>query len=241
MRINLTEVISRSEQGATHPFICRCDDGYEYYVKGNHAGRKALICEWMAGNIGRDLGLRIPEFKIIEISPDIITYGVREDIRDLSGMPAFGSRAIEFAQELTFTDIAALNSVIKAQILLFDWWVANGDRILSPDGGNPNLFISFTKTPEISSELWVIDHNLAFEEKTLDDFWEHHVFSNEQRLWDKHFIGEMTPKMNEAQKALQSYWNQVPDEWLEESGITFENIKSILQRVENIREFWRIS
>lgn len=38
-RIDIDEVIGRSEQGKTRPFICRGCDGHLYYVKGRDAGR----------------------------------------------------------------------------------------------------------------------------------------------------------------------------------------------------------
>jgi hypothetical protein len=34
-----------------------------YYVKAHGAGRQALIAEWIAGNLGKRLGLPIPDFK----------------------------------------------------------------------------------------------------------------------------------------------------------------------------------
>ena len=43
MTVGITEVIGRSSQGITRPFLCRADDGRLYYVKGNGAGRRALI------------------------------------------------------------------------------------------------------------------------------------------------------------------------------------------------------
>ena len=63
MTVNIVETISRSIQGITRPFVCRGDDGWLYYVKGHGAGRQALIAEWIAGNLGKRLGLPIPDFK----------------------------------------------------------------------------------------------------------------------------------------------------------------------------------
>lgn len=39
----IEEVLGRSTQGVTEPFICRGDDGETYYVKGYGAGRRSLI------------------------------------------------------------------------------------------------------------------------------------------------------------------------------------------------------
>ena len=45
MTVRIVEVIGRSVQGITRPFICRGDDGQQYFVKGNGAGRRAFIAE----------------------------------------------------------------------------------------------------------------------------------------------------------------------------------------------------
>ena len=47
MTTRITEVTARSTQGITRPFICRGDDGWLYFVKGNGAGRSSLISEWI--------------------------------------------------------------------------------------------------------------------------------------------------------------------------------------------------
>src|SRR6266853_1328908 len=95
MTIRITEVITRSTQGITRPFLCRGDDDLLYYVKGNFAGRKALCAEWIAGRIGQRLGLPIPPFANVSIPDEIILYSAREDIRDLGAGIGFGSQKIE--------------------------------------------------------------------------------------------------------------------------------------------------
>ena len=57
----------------TRPFLCRGDDGWLYYVKGNAAGHSSLICEWIAGQLGRRLGLPIPDFRLAIIPKDLVT------------------------------------------------------------------------------------------------------------------------------------------------------------------------
>lgn len=45
--ITITEVLGRSEQGMTKPFLCVAEFA-EYYVKGAYAGKNSLCCEWVA-------------------------------------------------------------------------------------------------------------------------------------------------------------------------------------------------
>jgi hypothetical protein len=53
--ITITEVIGRSEQGMTRPFLCHADDWATYYVKGAFAGLNSLCCEWVASRLAKPL------------------------------------------------------------------------------------------------------------------------------------------------------------------------------------------
>ena len=105
MRINLTEIIHRSEEGITRPFFCRCDDGFTYYVKGCYAGNKTKICEWIAGRIGQIFELNLPEIRIVEIPTAFSKFCAREDFNDLGTLPAFGSRFVDNSRAFLYSDI----------------------------------------------------------------------------------------------------------------------------------------
>ena len=59
MHFNIVEIISRSEQGVTRPFLCRAENDALYYVKGRYAGYRALCCEWVAGRLGKLMRLAL--------------------------------------------------------------------------------------------------------------------------------------------------------------------------------------
>ncbi|MFN0080459.1 MAG: HipA family kinase [Prosthecobacter sp.] len=50
----ITEILGRSEQGMTRPFICRAG-ALIHYVKGRYAGQRSLCCEWIAGRAAQFL------------------------------------------------------------------------------------------------------------------------------------------------------------------------------------------
>ena len=102
MTVNIVEIISRSTQGITRPFVCRGDDGWLYYVKGHGAGRQALIAEWIAGNLGKRLGLPIPDFKQAVMPDNLARWSAREDIADLGDGIGFASQLIPNTDELTY-------------------------------------------------------------------------------------------------------------------------------------------
>ncbi|MEI8635068.1 hypothetical protein P4S72_29545 [Vibrio sp. PP-XX7] len=61
-------------------------------------------------------------------------------------------------------------------LFLFDYWIKNGDRNLTQNGGNPNLFIR----SDLQSFI-VLDHNLAFDvdhDETFNDLKGLHVGSS---------------------------------------------------------------
>ena len=60
--IEIIEVIRRSTQGVTKPFICRGDNDKIYFVKGKGAGRRSLVYEWNAGHLGVALDIPIAPF-----------------------------------------------------------------------------------------------------------------------------------------------------------------------------------
>jgi len=237
MKIRIGEIITRSAQGITRPFLCRADDGMLYYVKGNAAGRKALISEWIAGNLGRRLGLPIPNFFQAVIPPELITYSARDDAGDLGGGIGFASKFVENADELTYLFIGQVESKLRAKILLFDWWTANADRTLSEHGGNPNILWSHS-----AKKPFVIDHNLALEKESLENFWRDHIFADARTHWNQAFQKEMTPMMLSALNDLASLWNDLPDQWTEfDIGLTLQSVNDLLWRFDqNPANFWGI-
>lgn len=234
--IKIVEIIDRSEQGITKPFLCRGDNGFQYFVKGHGAGKRALINEWIAGNIGRHLELPIPDFEMVEVPADLIRFSARDDARDLGGGIGFASRRVENADELSFLFIEQIPIELRAKILLFDWWICNGDRTLTPDGGNPNLLWLHR-----DNKLFVIDQNVAFDEEEMTIFWGGHIFDSAFAHWNQQFRHEMTNVMHAALIELPKWWQEMPPAWTEvQGGLDFERLKTLLWRFEeNADIFWR--
>lgn len=172
MSIEIVEILGRSTQGVTQPFICRGEDQEIYYVKGRGAGRRSQITEWIVGNLAHRAGLPIPPFEVVEVPEELILFGNRDDLQELGAGPAFGSRKLEVT-EFFFSQVKRVDEELRCLVLAFDWWVRNGDRTLSRVGGNPNLFWNVS-----SDALVVLDHNQAFDaEFSPKQFLELHAFS----------------------------------------------------------------
>jgi len=242
MAVVVSEIVRRSEQGVTNPFLCRSNDGTSWFVKGLlSAGAEALRAEWIAGCLAQRMGLPMPEFAIMEISDDLIQSSVIDGVQDLAGGVAFGSRTIVGAQELTFTRAREVPASLQAEILLFDWWIRNDDRVLGPSGGNPNVLFS-------GDEIWVIDHHNGFS-KTFDvsRFGKDHVFRDASAIWTPPWKERLFSRMNDANSSFSDIWDSIPlafhpekDDTSEASALERDRISEILA-YRNTADFWNIA
>ncbi|MDQ3814926.1 MAG: hypothetical protein M3347_13360 [Armatimonadota bacterium] len=255
--MRIVEIIDRSEQGITRPFLCRGEDGKIYYVKGRHAGYRGLCCEWVASELARHWGLPVAPFAIVEVPGLLISGSLLAGALDLGSGPAFGSQQVPDASELRWHEIESeiIPVDLRARLLLFDWWVANPDRMLSETGGNPNLL-----WPAAQQQLHIIDHNLAFSPHmmppSLIDFCSDHVFGADL------LAEEALPLTDEAtahtgplivtawalkefwqenRAALEESWEELPLEWTEAApDFTLEEVCALLDRVGS-DDFWGVS
>ena len=126
-----------------------------YVMKFHGAGQgpKSLIAEWVAGEIGRRLGLNVPELAFLEMSPVLGRSEPDPEIRDLLRASAglnLGLRylpgAFAYNQLLTPPPDADLASAI----VWFDAYTTNVDRT----DRNVNLLLW-------QRQLWLIDHGAA--------------------------------------------------------------------------------
>lgn len=188
-----------------------------------------------------ELGLPIAPFKIVEIPEELVTEGYNGELSDLGAGFAFGSEKQEVI-ELAYSSIDDVPLPQKKDVLVFDWWIKNGDRMLTEKGGNPNLFWR-----PGASELVVIDHNLAFDNDFDEDiFLRNHVFAS---AWtklhsDMHCREEYNLRLAEVLKQWQAIADSIPKEWMfldveltQLAGIDLESTFQTLARVHS-NDFW---
>ncbi|UJJ55056.1 hypothetical protein LRK53_01215 [Rhodanobacter thiooxydans] len=116
--LQIVEILERSEQGVTRPFLCRCNDDQLYYVKGQGAGRRSLLCEWFAGHLAQALGLPLPPFAIVQAPRELVE--LHPEGSDLGARPAFGSRVVAHTQELTVSHLHDVPMPLQRDVLVFD-------------------------------------------------------------------------------------------------------------------------
>ena len=169
------ERVNRVLATSTKPLLVVTDAGTALVkYMGNRAGLDALVTELLAAELAGRVGLRTPDFAVVEI-PDIET---NDPLVTVQGGPAFFSRW-EQAQSLSPNSKLLANLRRPSDVALlvvFDTWIRNKDRFADDaDGGVLNYDNILFKPDKRKTQLLVIDHSHAFAETSLEDeihdFW----------------------------------------------------------------------
>jgi hypothetical protein len=131
--INATRYVLALREGGSLPAIVEADDLGLYVVKFRGAGQGtlALVAELVAGEIGRALGLSIPEIVLIEIDPILGRNDPDAEIRHLLKASVGLNLALDYLPGSTMFDPAARDLVSREVASLgvwFDAFVQNVDR-----------------------------------------------------------------------------------------------------------------
>ena len=209
-------------EGGSLPGLVEADDDGLYVVKFRGAGQgpRALVAEWLAGELARAIGLPVPDIVGVEIDPALGDAEPDEEIHDLvraSGGTNLGLDLLPGA--LAFNPAAAtaralIDADFAADLVWFDAFVTNPDRTAQ----NPNLLVWHGRP-------WLIDHGAAlYVHHTWRDPDEHarrpferiadHVmlpYAGSIRAADERCAGTIdVALLNELVKALPDLW--LPDE-----------------------------
>ncbi len=242
-RVGVIEVISRAEQGRTQPYLCRCDDGHSYYVKGKSANRRGLAAEVICAQLATALELPVPEAVIAEVPDELISESKAAGISldELGPGPCFGSQVVQ-AVEFTMSHRSEVAQELAQALAVFNWWTRNEDRTLTAFGGNVNLLW------RLDGGLAVIDHNLAFSEFVPQRFLDTHVFADTlvqiagdmyaQTDWSLRLSGVLAGWGNVC-SSIPSEWNYIDVEQTVPSDINLEATKALLDRC-NFDGFWNL-
>ena len=222
MTLEVVEIMARSEQGFTRPYLCRCDDGEVYFVKGRSANRQGLINEWLCANLAKAFGLPIAPFELAEVPQELIEAGLTGWLKDLGGGAVFASRKV-MGQELAASQVPRIPALVRRDVLVFDWWVRNNDRHLTAQGGNVNLLwqpgqLARNDDHEKVAEggIAVIDHNLALDmEFSASYFCQSHVFAGDLPETFSDFLlrQAFSQRLQQALKVWDSAWDNLPPAW----------------------------
>ena len=140
-------------EGGSLPGIVEADDDGTYVLKLRGAGQglKVLVAEVIVREIGRAIGLRVPEMRAVTLDARIAKYEADEEVQDLLTASIGLNLGVDFLPG-SFGYDGSTPPVPReaAMILWLDAFTANIDRTWA----NPNLLVWHRRT-------WAIDHGAA--------------------------------------------------------------------------------
>jgi hypothetical protein len=149
--VQVTRYVTPLREGGSLPAIVEADDDGLYVLKFRGAGHgaKALIAELLSGEIGRALGLPIPEIVFATLDEELARTEPDPEIHALIHDSAGLNVALDFLPGSVGYDplIHPLDSDLASRIVWFDAYVTNVDRTAR----NTNMLM-WHRRP------WLIDH-----------------------------------------------------------------------------------
>lgn len=233
-------------EGGSLPALVEADDGKLYVLKfrGAGQGHKALIAEWIAGEIARVLGLPVPEIVFMELDARLGISEPDGEIRDLVKASAGLNLALAYQPSaLTFDPLAGKppDAMLASQIVWFDAFVTNVDRTMR----NTNLLLW-------DNRLWLIDHGASL---YFHHTWQDYIARSRQPFAaiKSHVLLPYAGALAEADamlapqmtaEALRAIVAAVPDVWLTDEPMfaTPEDVRTayldyLLNRIVTPRDF----
>jgi len=188
--VTATRYITPLREGGSLPAVVEADDHQFYVMKfvGAGQGPKALIAELVAGEIGRSLGLQVPEIVFIELVPSLGRSEPDPEIQDLLRASIglnLGLRYLPHAFDFNLLLKPPPDPELASQIVWFDAYITNVDR--TPRNVNMLLW---------EEKLWLIDHGASL--------YFHHS-------WDDYLARSRTPFPLIKEHTLISLASRLPE------------------------------
>lgn len=165
--VTAAEYVTPLREGGSLPAIVNGDDDGTYVVKFRGAGQgvRALVAELVSGEIGRALGLPVPEIVFVQLDGRMAKTEPDAEIQELLEKSAGLNIGLDYLPgSITFDPMIGQpmqgKSGLASSIVWFDSLVSNVDR--TPK--NTNLLLWHRN-------LWMIDHGatLIFHHNWSDD------------------------------------------------------------------------
>ena len=214
--VRATRYVTAFREGGSLPGLVEADDDGLYVVKFRGAGQgpRALVAEWLVGEIGRALGLLVPELVTVTLDLEIADSEPEQEIHDLLVASVGTNLGVDFLPgSMTFNPAAdtVADADWAADVVWFDAFTTNPDR--TPK--NTNLLVWHGRT-------WLIDHGAAlYVHHTWKDPEEHarrpfersrdHVllpFAGSVAAASERLAGRVTASL------VESLVKAIPDDWL---------------------------
>ena len=151
--IQAVRYVTPLREGGSLPGIVEADDDGTYVLKLRGAGQglKVLVAEVIVGEIGRAIGVRVPELRAVTLDARIARFEADQEVQDVLTASIGLNLGVDFLPGSFGYDGSAQPSPREAALILWlDAFTANIDRTWN----NPNLLVWHGRT-------WAIDHGAA--------------------------------------------------------------------------------
>lgn len=232
-RQNVTRYITPLREGGSLPALAEADDGFKYVLKFRGAGHgpKALIAEFIGGEVARALGFRVPELVLLDVDEDFGRTEGDEEIQDLLKASLGLNLGLHFLDSAMTMDpcVNKIDADIAADIVWLDAFLTNVDRTVR----NTNMLMWH-------GQLWLIDHGASLifhyswsdvEKALLSPFpyvKDHALLAMASSIEaaDKRMRQKITPR------TLRNIVDAIPREWLQWEGseVTPGEIRNVYSR-----------
>lgn len=228
--VTITRYIQPFREGGSLPGLVDADDGFSYVIKfrGAGQGKKALVAEFIGGELARFLGLRVPEMVFADLDEGFGRTEPDEEIQDLLKFSVGKNLGVHFLNgAITFdANVDEIAAEEASKIVWLDALLMNVDRTVK----NTNMLVWH-------KELWLIDYGAAL--------YFHHSWDNWQEQVSKPFVqikDHVLLKQATAVEAIDTQYrelfnqeniakvlNAVPDEWLidEVRGLDADAVRQV--------------
>ena len=213
--VTATRYVTPLREGGSLPAIVEADDDGMYVLKFSGAGQgpKALIAELVAGELGRAIGLPVPEIVFVELDAEFARTEPDPEIQHLIRSSAGLNLALDYLPGSVMFDPVAdrLDADLASSVVWFDAYVTNVDR--TPRNTNMLMW---------HRNLWLIDHGAAL--------YFHHTWANYRErsrdpfaLIKDHVLLRLAASLEAADarlserltpEAIAGVVQMIPDAWL---------------------------
>lgn len=242
--VDVVQYIKPLREGGSLPAIVKADDDFPYVMKfrGAGQGKKALIAEFIGGELARAMGLKVPELVFMNLDDSFGKTEGDEEIQDLLNFSVGLNLGLHFLSGAISYDplVSIVDSLTASKVVLLDSIITNIDRTVR----NTNLLIW-------NRELWLIDHGACLYFHHNWKNWEAHLDRTFPSIKD-HVLLASAEKLTEASVAIQDAISvsivedimvNIPKDWLtdESSPLTPNErraayVKFICTKLQNIEK-----
>ncbi|MES1225765.1 MAG: HipA family kinase, partial [Bacteroidota bacterium] len=171
--VQVMRYVTPLREGGSLPAIAEADDGFLYVVKFRGAGQgaKALIADFIGGEIAKAAGFKVPEIVFANLDEAFGRTEPDEEIQDLLRASKGLNLGLHYLSgAITFDPVVTkLNNETASRIVWLDAFLTNVDRTAK----NTNMLTWH-------NELWLIDHGASL--------YFHHSWQNWKEQSEKPFV-----------------------------------------------------